>query len=234
MTQVKESDMHQLLKGLCVLAISLFITSCAFNYPKLDAYEDELSADVYFVPIGLVAPEYLIALADYYQKNFKLKVGVTERLSITKSAWNEERRQLKSDYIIRQMKYQYWNHSFNPDAVYIGITHKDLYLPEDQAKSIFAYRIGRNFSVVSNHRLEGKSGWSYLDIETVNSRFRKVVSKTIGTLHFDKPLNTNSKSVLYNNIKSLLDLDYIDEKTIYSDILAQKPIDNNLSVKNMY
>jgi len=226
--------MHQFLKGLCVLAISLLITSCAFNYPKLDAYEDELSADIYFVPIGLVAPEYLISLADYYQENFNIKIGVTERLPIIKSAWNEERRQLKSDYIIWQMKYQYWNHSFNQDAVYIGITHKDLYLPDDQAKPILAYRIGRNFAVVSNHRLEKTSDWNYLDIKETNSRFRKVVSKTIGTLHFDKPLNTNSKSVLYNNIKSLLDLDNIDEKTIYSDILAQKPTELNLSAKNVY
>ena len=226
--------MHQLLKALCVLAISLFITSCAFNYPKLDAYEEELSADVYFVPIGYVAPEYLISLADYCQKTFNIKVGVTERLLFVKSAWNAQRQQLKTDNIIRQMKYQFWNHSFNQDAVFIGITHMNMYLPGGPSKVNFSYKEGRNFAIVSNNKLEEKPEWNFLDIKETNARFRKVVSKKIGTLYFDKPLNSNSKSVLYGNVNSLSDLDYIDEETIYRDILGEASPKQELPVLSVY
>lgn len=226
--------MPQLIKALCVFTISLFITSCAFNYPKLDAYEEELSADVYFVPIGYVAPEYLISLADYYQKTFNIKVGVTERLLFVKSAWNGARKQLKTDNVIRQMKYQYWNYSFNQDAIFIGITHLNMYLPGGPSKFDFTYSEGQNFAIVSNNKLEGKSEWNFLDIVETNARFRKVVSKTIATMYFNKPLNSNSKSVLYGDVNSVLDLDYIDEESIFSDVLGRKSPSKVLSTLSVY
>ena len=226
--------MDQLLKALCVLAISLFITSCAFNYPKLDAYEEELSADVYFVPIGYVAPEYLISLADYYQKTFNIKVGVTERLLFVKSAWNAQSQQLKTDNIIGQMKYQYWNYSFNQGALFIGVTHLNMYLPGGPSKFNFSYKEGRNFAIVSNNKLEGKTEWNFLDIKETNARFRKVISKTIATLYFDKPLNSNSKSVLYEDVNSLLDLDYIDEESIFSDVLGKKSPPKDLPALSVF
>ncbi len=215
--------MYQLTRGLCVLAMSLAITACAFTYPKLDAYEEELSADVYLVPIGLVAPEYLIALADYYENIFDIKMGVTEQLTAINSLWDIDRRQVESDGLIRQMRYQFWNHSFNDKAIYIGITHMDLHTSDKPQGFVFAQRSGRNFAVVSNYRLEGsETDWNFIDVEEVNPRFRKLVSKSIGVMHFDKSLNSNPKSVLYNNIRSLQDVQTIDELTIYSDILSLK------------
>jgi len=204
------------------MAMSVAITACAFNYPKLDAYEEELSADVYLVPIGLVAPEYLIALADYYENIFDIKMGVTEPLTAIKSLYNIDSWQAESDGLIRQMRYQFWNHSFNDKAIYIGITHIDLHTADKPQGFVFAQRSGGNFAVVSNNRLEGKREWNFIDVEEVKPGFRKLLSKTIGVMHFDKPLNSNPKSVLYNNIRSLQDVQTIDELTIYSDILSLK------------
>ncbi len=222
--------MYRLTRVMCILAMSLAITACAFNYPKLDAYEEELSADVYLVPIGLVAPEYLIDLADYYEKTFKIKMGVTEPLTAIESLYDIDRRQIESDGLIRQMRYQYWNRSFNEGAIYIGITHIDLHTADKPKGFVFAQRSGRNFAVVSNHRLQSKEEWNYIDVEEVKPNLRKIVSKTIGLMHFNESLNNNPKSVLYNNIRSLRDLEYVDEKTIYSDILGQKVVKKKLAV----
>ncbi len=214
--------MSRLTRVMCVLAMSLAITACAFTYPKLDAYEEELSADVYLVPIGLVAPEYLIALADYYENTFSIKMGVTEKLTRIKSLWNRDSRNIESDGLIRQMKYQFWDHSFNENAIYIGITHMDLHTADKPQGFIFSQRSGGSFAVISNYRLQNKEEWNFIDIEEVKPNFRKLVSKTIGLMHFDKPLNSNPKSVLYDNIRSVEDVQTIDELTIYSDILNLK------------
>ncbi|MEH6343563.1 MAG: hypothetical protein V7785_00625 [Bermanella sp.] len=222
--------MYRLTKVMCILAISLAITACAFTYPKLDAYEEELSADVYLVPIGLVAPEYLISLADYYENTFGIKMGVTEQLTHIKSLVNIDRQHIESDGLIRQMKYQFWNYSFNEDAIYIGITHADLHIADKPKDFIFTHRVGGNFAVISNNRVEDKSEWNFIDIEEVKPNFRKLVSKTIGLMHFNEPLNSNPRSVLYDNIRSLRDLEYVNEKTIYSDILGQKVVKKSLAV----
>ena len=222
--------MSKLTRVMCILAMILAISACAFTYPKLDAYEEELSADVYLVPIGLVAPEYLIALADYSENTFGIKMGVTEKLTRIKSLWNRDSRNIESDGLIRQMKYQFWDHSFNENAIYIGITHMDLHTADKSQGFIFSQRSGGNFAVISNYRLQNKEEWNFIDIEEVNPNFRKLVSKTIGLMYFDKPLNSNPKSVLYHNIRSLRDLEYVDEKTTYSDILGQKVVKKSLAV----
>lgn len=214
--------MNKPFRILAVVTMCLLLASCAFNYPKLDAYEEEQSADVYLVPIGYVTPEYLISLGDYYEKTFNIKIGVTERLLFVESSWNRERRQLRSDSIIRQMRFQYWNHSLNQDAIYIGITHMGLYLPGGPSKFSFSYRTDRNFAVVSNNKMEGKAEWNHIDVTEVNSRFRKTLSKEIGIMHFGKYPSSNSRSILYDKAKTLFELDYINEQTLYSDILGQK------------
>ncbi len=46
---------------------------------------------------------------------------------------------------------------------------------------------------------------------TLRKRLRKVVTKDIGLLYYGKPDSDNPRSVLYNNIMGIQELDHVTE-----------------------
>ncbi len=63
---------------------------------------------------------------------------------------------------------------------------------------------------------------NFNEITEVHLGLRKMVTKTIGLLYYHRDMNSNPKSVLYNRVLGLEDIENIDESTIYTDVLGKQ------------
>lgn len=98
------------------------------------------------------------------------------------------------------------------EALLIGLTEVDMYVGEvPEWRYAFANRTGGRFTVISAARMNPFNYGLDPDPELLHSRVQKMITKTIGLLHFWLPLSDNPRSVLYRSILSLEDLDYVTE-----------------------
>jgi len=208
-----------LVKSLVVVLMIIFLTSCTtFSQRDLKSFENS-SADIYFVPIGPFAPEYLVSLAAYYEETFNLSVGITPPLPYRKKLYSPKRKQLVTQELLTLMRETFDGIYQNKRAIFIGVTHSDMYIQGKNWRFAYSQRIGWNYAVHSSARTTKNHNNNFLEIKKVHPGLRKMVTKTVGLLHFKKPTNSNPKSVLYNKVLGLNDLENIDESTVYKDIL---------------
>jgi predicted Zn-dependent protease len=72
--------------------------------------------------------------------------------------------------------------------------------------------VDARFAVVSNARMNPANLGQPASTELLNTRFRKMVMKNIGVLYYQMPTNSNPKSVLYNKIEGIEELDRMGEE----------------------
>ncbi|MFT6266809.1 MAG: putative Zn-dependent protease [Oleiphilaceae bacterium] len=222
-----------IIRNVSLLVLCLFIISCAvletnevMDYEKLKSVKDYevLDADVYFVPIGPMSDDYLVSLASYYEDFFGLKVGITTPLPYYSWLYDPKRKQFKTNMLMTNIMSAFSGYSRNKKAIYIGVTHADMYSPSRNWKFAYADRRGWSLAVVSSSRTSRHSQPEFADIKEVHPGLRKMVTKTIGLLHYRKSMNSNPESVLYSKVMGLKDLERIDESTLYDDILGSVPM----------
>jgi predicted Zn-dependent protease len=203
-------------------AACLLLASVAFagtsDQPEV-SYFDRLDADVYFVPIGTFSREYLIELADYYDEGFGVRMGIAPALSFREGLYNADRKQLATEPVIAWMMAKYETYSTNPNAIFIGLTHNDLYMMNADFNFVFAQRIGENHAVISSRRVSPDAAPKLNGVKEVQPGLRKMVTKTIGLLHFKKPISDDPKSVMYGPVLNIDQLEAIDESTARSALL---------------
>lgn len=216
-------EIMSIIKLNFYLLVIILFSACAAT-PKVKTFEDYFikDADVYFVPIGPMSNEYLFNLASYYDKTFPLKFGITSKLQFRNDMYNKKRKQLVADELIYYMGKDFSNYSTNINAIYIGVTHVDMHLFNHKWKFAFSKRVGDTQAVVSSARMSRRAQGRPIERTEVLSGTRKMITKTIGLLHYKKPLSKIPTSVLYNRVLGLDELDKIDESTLYRDILDQK------------
>jgi predicted Zn-dependent protease len=186
---------------------------------SLDSFERR-DADIYLVPIGDFAPKYLTDLASYYEDVFALKVGITPQLPFDADFWNDKRHQLIAENVIGNIISIYHAYSSNPRAIFIGVTHVDMYIEAEDWRFAYAQRIA-DFAVVTSSRTTREPQPNFVEITEVHPGLRKMVTKTVGLLYYKKSMNSNPRSVLYGKVLGLRDLEAIDESTLYLDILGR-------------
>lgn len=137
------------------------------------------SGRLYFVGIGPLARLDVDELARSYSERYKVDITVLPSLPYGgNSEWAKE--------MIRALKAGYPALATDPQAVIIAVTEIDM--------EWYSWRDDERFAVVSASGLN-------------MDRFRKQLSKCLGLLWFELPMSADSRSVLYDTVESVVDLD---------------------------
>lgn len=168
---------------------------------------------VCFVPFGDVSGDLVRQLVDHYQDEYGLHVQVLHKESIPMELVDPERDQAGAIALIEHMESLLPEVYTDPDAILIGLTPVDMYTEaRDWRFAFWVSNIENNKSVVSSARMNPESFGLDRDDDLLYSRIRKVVTRIIGTLYLHLPESNDPRSVLYNNVLSLEDLDRMGEE----------------------
>jgi hypothetical protein len=137
------------------------------------------SGQLYFVGIGPLSRLDVNELARSYSERYKVDITVLPSLPYgERSQWAKE--------MIRVLKTGFPELVADPQAVIIAVTEIDM--------EWYSWRADERFAIVS------ASGLSM-------DRFRKQLSKCLGLIWFELPMSADSRSVLYDTVESVVDLD---------------------------
>ena len=213
---------------LIVSAFILLLLSACASSPekqKLDTYQSD-NADVYFVPIGNMSDKYKLELLTHFEKTFPLKFSFTPYLKLRKEMINVKKKQVFADKIFQYLDKDFGSYSDNKKAIYIAVTHVDMRPSKESEFATATENKDNRFAVVANRRMmpELKEIVHFINIDTVLANTRKMISRNIGILHYNKPTNNDPKSVLYGKINSVQVIENMQEKSVFRDILKNEII----------
>ncbi len=164
------------------------------------------------MPIGDAPMPEINALVDHYREKFGITVHVLEPMTLDASDVNMNRRQLVAENVIQSMLRNYPKYASNKSAILIGITAYDMYPRGENWQFCFGWRITAvRAAVVSTARMELEYPDEPVIEATLQKRLRKVVTKDIGIMYYGKSPNDNPKSVLFNGILGIQELDQVTE-----------------------
>jgi predicted Zn-dependent protease len=205
--------------GLCLAAIGLgwFAYTRVSPQPAVAASTAPLTpkvenSKIYLVPLGGFPNEQITPLVEYYHRKFNLDIEVLQDVSIDNSVLDPQRQQLIAERLIDNMRAALPAQANDPRAILIGLTSQDVYPASQGWRFAFGWRQGSTRSaVVSTARMTLHFPGEPLDLDPSDTRVRKVVTKDIGLLYYGLPQSTNPKSVLYNQIMGIEELDAVGE-----------------------
>jgi predicted Zn-dependent protease len=194
-----------------------FLASCS-NIPVIGTND----ADVYFVPIGPMSDEYLEELVEYYSDVFPMRFSSTPPLLLREDMLDIERGQLMTDRLMSYMTADFKDFSSNENAMYIGVTHLDMYIPIRTKYYAFSMREGSN-AVISSARLYTEGFTMPGEINRVLPNTRILITRSLAFLFFKKGVSNDPTSVIYKNISTLSQLNKVNEDSMYIDVLGGQP-----------
>lgn len=163
---------------------------------------------VYFVPIGSFPNDQLDSLVRYYHKAYNLDITVLKSIPVDEYSRDASRQQLVAEKLDDNLRDSFPEYADNPARILIGFTSEDMYPMSMDWQFAFGWRkAGTGTAVVSTARLGlpyTGDGWSF---DVPGTRLRKIVTKDIGILYYGMPQSSNPKSVLYNHIMGIEELD---------------------------
>jgi predicted Zn-dependent protease len=167
---------------------------------------------VYFVPIGEAPAAAMEELVEYYKEKFGIEIKVLPALRIIPTDIDESRQQLIAENLITSMLRAYPEYAGNSSAILIGITAYDIYPRQYGWRFVFGWREGqRNAAVASAARLGLHYYGEPPGEATPLKRLRKVITKDLGILLFEKSPSKNPRSVLYDGIGGIQELDEVSD-----------------------
>lgn len=167
---------------------------------------------VYFVPIGDFPVEQLQTLAQYYHEKYGLEITILNSIPIDPICRDASRQQLMAESLAASLRRSVPEHGGEPGAILIGFTAEDMYPTTKNWQFAFGWRLGDTGSaVVSNARLSLPDIGQVLERDLPGKRLRKIVTKDIGILYYGLPQSQNPKSVLYNQIMGIDELDEVGD-----------------------
>ena len=174
--------------------------------PKLEG------SKIYFVPIGDFPVDQLQNLAQYYHEKYDLEITVVNRVPVDPATRDASRGQLMAESLAASLRNSVSDHGGEPGSILIGFTSEDIYPTSKNWQFAFGWRLGESRSaVVSSARLSLPDIGQPLERDLPGKRLRKIVTKDIGILYYGLPQNQNPKSVLYNQIMGIEELDQVGE-----------------------
>lgn len=167
---------------------------------------------VYFVPISGFPRGVADELAKYCSERFGLKISVLNEAPIAPDAVNQERQQAVAERVIVGMRNSFPALARDPKAILIGLTPVDIYPGSMNWRFAFGWRIaGARAAVVSSARMNLYYAGEPLPQSSPAIRLRKMVVKDIGILYYGLSQSQNPKSVLYQGIMGIQELDAVGE-----------------------
>jgi predicted Zn-dependent protease len=179
---------------------------------KHDPFLAQMLKKVYFVPIGESPAAEIQELVSYYHEKFGLEINVLPALRPQPNDIDAGRKQLIAENVIASMVRAYPDYARNRALVLIGITDYDIYPRSVNWQFVFGWReFQSHAAIASTARMNLHYFGEPQDQATVSTRLRKVVTKDLGLMVFEKLPNNNPKSVLYDGIGGIQELDEVSE-----------------------
>jgi predicted Zn-dependent protease len=166
---------------------------------------------IYLIPIGDFSTDQLQHLGNYYRDRFGLEIPILKAFPVPADAMDTNRNQLMAEKLTNEMRSSFPELANDPKAILIGITSQDIYLVSKNWRFAFGWRdANKRTAVVSTARMNLR----YLGNLFPNSevRLKKMVTKDIGILYYGLPQSDNPRSVLYNGILGIQELDSVSEE----------------------
>jgi len=167
---------------------------------------------LYFVPLGNFSTASLTKLANFSKQKTGIEVIVTQPVPFALTTVDKNRQQVIAEAAIDLMKVRYPELASDPNAIVIGLTDEDLFVRRKDWQYAFYYRMLSRFAVVSSARVNPvNSGGAANDLLT-ETRMHKMLLNNIGILYYRLPFNHDPKSVLYDDVHEVEDLDKMGEE----------------------
>ncbi|HKG62359.1 MAG TPA: tetratricopeptide repeat protein [Pyrinomonadaceae bacterium] len=166
---------------------------------------------LYFVPLSKFSAASLTKLANACKQKTGIEVIVTQPVAFALTTVDKRRQQVIAEEAINLLKLRHPDLASDPNAIVIGVTDEDLFIRQEEWQYAFSYRLLGRFAIVSSARMNPANlGGSANDLLT-ESRIRKMLLKNIGLLYYRLPANHDPKSVLYEDVAAVEDLDKMGE-----------------------
>jgi len=168
---------------------------------------------LYFVAVGKVPDVSIEELAAYFRRKYRIAVKVLPELPLTDEVRhpNFPNSRPVAARLIEFIARKYPKVAENPNSVIIGIT-KDMTVEQEGARIYnFTLDLEGRFAVIATEAMSPSTFCEPANKELLETRLRKVTTRTIGTLYFHLPKSDNPQSVLYANIGCVDELDYQGE-----------------------
>jgi predicted Zn-dependent protease len=189
-----------LRKALLIACLLFFISGC------------KKTSKVYFVPIGAAPTAEINDLVSHYKEKFGIQVEVLPAINPGYGDFDGDRKQFIAENMVQTLLKNYSDYRANPGDVLIGITGEDIYPKSQHWQFCFGWRDEEHMAaVVSTGRMSLRYLGEPIEGATMRERLRKVVTKDIGMLYFQKEDSGNPKSVLYRGIAGIQELDRVSE-----------------------
>ncbi|HWO72468.1 MAG TPA: hypothetical protein VNN21_02830 [Dehalococcoidia bacterium] len=190
----------------------------------LAAYGDARACDgtgkrICLVPMGDVAKDLVDHLVDYYRREYDLDLRVLRPLTLQPGFDPGHPGQLEASKLWGLMRAAYPAYAQDRSVVLIGLTPVDMYLattPQWHWAFGQAYRLGNEpafrHGVISYFRMDPSNYGLRPDTEKRNQRLRKMMNKYVAITYYGMRMSSDPKSVLYDDIGGLDDLDRMNER----------------------
>jgi len=198
-----------------LLLVLLVLVGVAWQVGWLDPILAALGyRQLYLVALDDFPPETVEWLRAYYAERFGLKAQILPAIPLEARAIDARRAQVVGEHAVDVIKQAHPRLARSARAVVIGLTYRDMFIllrPDWRfAFSFYAAEpaAGR-FGVVSTARMDPRFHRQRENNDVLYDRMRKIVSKAVAILFYDLSPNPNPRSVLYNKILGLEELDAI-------------------------
>ncbi len=166
---------------------------------------------LYLVPLSDFSAASLTKLANSMKQKTGIEVIVTQPVPFALNTVDKRRQQVIAEEAINLMRARYPELASDPNAIVIGLTNEDLFIRENDDEYDFCYRMLHRFAVISSARMDPTNlGGPANDLLT-ETRMRKMLLKNIGILYYHMPVNHDSKSLLFEDVEEVEDIDKMGE-----------------------
>lgn len=190
------------------IALGMFLVMAITSVTAACAY----AKTIYLVPIGTLSAVPVEELKTYYHDRFGITVEALPLLPFDQTTYDQRRHQLIAEELVEQVKRGYPKQAQDENAILIGMTDGDMYIRQMDWQFGFNYRPDDRFAVIACARMDPINFGKPADDKLLRSRVRKMLTKNIGIMYFKKQASANPKSVLYDKVLGLEDLDYMGEE----------------------
>jgi predicted Zn-dependent protease len=167
---------------------------------------------VYFVAIGDFPDNVMQDFVSFYKQKFNLDVQVLKTITPDPRLFDGARQQLAAEPLVDSVHAAFPEVANDPGAVLIGLTTSDIYPTSVSWQFAFGWRKGDlHTAVVSAARMGIHYAGEPDEVAKPEVRMRKMISKDIGMLYYGLAQSNNPRSVLYNQIGGIEELDAVGE-----------------------
>jgi predicted Zn-dependent protease len=202
---------------LCVIALALGWVAYTRSSTQPAGASASLApqiegSKIYFVPIGDFPAKQIQPLVQYYREKYNLEITVLSSIPVDPATRDEARGQLMAEDLVASVRRGAPEYATDPKAILIGFTSEDIYPTSQHWRFAFGWRTANaRAAVVSTARMSLPYTGESLSVNVPETRLRKMVTKDIGILYYGLPQSQNPKSVLYNSILGIEELDQVGE-----------------------